>query len=172
MQYNLPYLAGYPQEIIDAVATRIQDQSLGAYLRRKYPKPNSLRSDTQLIEFVQGLKDRFMKKAPPLHKITWDAKMRDLRGALGLNTLSQKMQGRKIKSSYEIRIAALFKNAPAELLNMICVHELAHLKERDHNKAFYQLCMHMEPNYAILELDTRIYMTYMEHFSESLYPNP
>jgi predicted metal-dependent hydrolase len=33
------------------------------------------------------------------------------------------------------------------LLRMIVVHELAHLKEKDHDKAFYQLCCHMEPDY-------------------------
>jgi predicted metal-dependent hydrolase len=28
---------------------------------------------------------------------------------------------------------------------MIVVHELAHLREREHDRAFYQLCCHMEP---------------------------
>ena len=45
---------------------------------------------------------------------------------------------------------------------MIAVHELAHLKEREHNKAFYQLCLHMEPNYHQLEFDLRLYLTQME----------
>lgn len=166
---NLTYLQGYPEEILQAVQSRIESQSLGSYLRRKYPKPNLLRSDKQLYDFVQSLKERYMKKAPPLQKVYFDAKLRDLRGALGLNTLSQKIHGKKTKSNYEIRISALFKDAPAELLQMICVHELAHLKEREHNKAFYQLCMHMESNYAVLELDTRLYLTYLDQFSEPLY---
>jgi predicted metal-dependent hydrolase len=42
------------------------------------------------------------------------------------------------------------------------VHELAHLKERDHNKAFYQLCTHMEPDYFQLEFDLRLYLTHRE----------
>jgi len=35
-----------------------------------------------------------------------------------------------------------------------------HLKERDHDKAFYQLCQHMEPNYHQLEFDCRVYLTW------------
>lgn len=42
---------------------------------------------------------------------------------------------------------------------MIVVHELAHLKEKAHDKAFYQLCCHMEPNYHQLEFDARLWMT-------------
>ena len=45
---------------------------------------------------------------------------------------------------------------------MIVVHELAHLKEREHDKAFYQLCQHMEPDYHQLEFDLRLYLTQME----------
>lgn len=48
------------------------------------------------------------------------------------------------------------------LLRMLVVHELAHLKEKEHNKAFYQLCCHMEPNYHQLELDARLYMMVLE----------
>jgi predicted metal-dependent hydrolase len=41
---------------------------------------------------------------------------------------------------------------------MIVVHELAHLKEKEHNKAFYQLCCHMEPQYHQLEFDMRLWL--------------
>jgi UTP pyrophosphatase len=40
------------------------------------------------------------------------------------------------------------------------VHELAHLKEMEHNKAFYQLCEHMLPGYAQLEFDLRLFLTW------------
>lgn len=56
----------------------------------------------------------------------------------------------------------MFRDAPAEFLKMIAVHELAHLKEADHNKAFYQLCTHMEPDYHQLEFDLRLYLTQLE----------
>ena len=58
--------------------------------------------------------------------------------------------------------ANLFRDAPPEFLRMIVVHELAHLKEPEHDKAFYQLCCHMAPDYAQLELDVRLYLTHLD----------
>jgi predicted metal-dependent hydrolase len=52
----------------------------------------------------------------------------------------------------------MFKNAPEPLLRMLVVHELAHFKEKEHNKAFYSLCSHMEPNYHQLEFDARLFL--------------
>ena len=48
---------------------------------------------------------------------------------------------------------------PEPLLRMVVVHELAHLKEKDHNKAFYNLCTHMEPDYHQFEFDLRLLLT-------------
>ena len=45
---------------------------------------------------------------------------------------------------------------------MIVVHELAHLKESDHNKAFYRLCVAMLPAYHQLEFDLRVYLTWCD----------
>ena len=45
---------------------------------------------------------------------------------------------------------------------MIVVHELAHLREKAHNKAFYNLCAHMEPSYHQLEFDVRLYLTHID----------
>jgi predicted metal-dependent hydrolase len=59
----------------------------------------------------------------------------------------------------------MFRDAPAAFLKMILVHELAHLKEREHTKAFYQLCTHMEPDYFQLEFDLRLYLTHRETLS-------
>jgi UTP pyrophosphatase len=73
-----------------------------------------------------------------------------------------RVQGSQLKAKREIRVAALFKKAPAEFLKMIVVHELAHLKERAHDKAFYQLCTWMEPDYHQLEFDLRCYLTQLE----------
>ena len=59
-------------------------------------------------------------------------------------------------------MAALFREAAPEFLQMIVVHELAHLKEAEHNKAFYKLCEHMLPGYHQLEFDLRVYLTWRE----------
>ena len=65
----------------------------------------------------------------------------------------------------QARVRALFADpgrvAPADFLRMIVVHELAHLREREHDKAFYQLCQHMEPRYHQLEFDLRVYLTWL-----------
>jgi predicted metal-dependent hydrolase len=55
---------------------------------------------------------------------------------------------------------------------MIAVHELAHLKEREHGKAFYQLCVHMEPAYHQLEFDTRLYLTHLDQAAPAPGPDP
>jgi predicted metal-dependent hydrolase len=49
---------------------------------------------------------------------------------------------------------------------MIVVHELSHLKEKEHNKAFYQLCQHMLPEYHQIEFDVRVYLTHLEEVGE------
>jgi predicted metal-dependent hydrolase len=51
---------------------------------------------------------------------------------------------------------------------MIVVHELAHLKEKEHNKAFYRLCLNMLSNYHQLEFDMRLYLIQLE-LGDALY---
>ncbi len=85
-----------------------------------------------------------------------------LHHALGLHSFISRVQGSKLKAKHEIRVDSIFKRVPLAFLKMIVVHELAHLKEKDHNKAFYKLCEYMEPDYHQLELDLRLYLTYVE----------
>lgn len=65
-------------------------------------------------------------------------------------TQSFKSSRTKLKSKNEIRVASVFKNMP-EVLKMIVVHELAHFKEKDHDKAFYNLCTFVMPSYHQVE---------------------
>jgi len=92
-----------------------------------------------------------------------------INNALGVHTFVSRVQGGKLKAKHEIRIASIFREAPREFLTMIVVHELAHLKEKEHNKAFYQLCKYMEPAYHQLEFDTRLFLTQVE-MAGSPYP--
>ncbi|MBL4730661.1 MAG: M48 family metallopeptidase, partial [Sulfurimonas sp.] len=62
----------------------------------------------------------------------------------------------------EIRVASMFKTVPQEFLEMIVVHELAHFKEKEHNKAFYKLCQHMQASYHQVEFDLRVYLTHID----------
>ncbi|MBC7942254.1 MAG: M48 family metallopeptidase, partial [Chitinophagaceae bacterium] len=79
--------------------------------------------------------------------------------ALGTLTSVSRVQGGQLKAKREIRVSSVFKDAPAAMLDMIVVHELAHLKERGHDKAFYALCQHMQAAYHQVEFDTRLYLT-------------
>jgi len=121
-----------------------------------------VRNDGQLYAYVQALKDRHMRKAAPLGKVIYDGKLQVLKHALGTHITISRVQGGRLKASREIRIATVFRDAPADFLKMIVVHELAHMKEADHNKAFYQLCTHMAPDYHQLEFDLRLYLTQLE----------
>jgi predicted metal-dependent hydrolase len=109
-----------------------------------------------------ALKNEFLRKAQPLSKVTYDPKISVINHALGLHAFVSRVQGSKLTAKHEVRIASLFREAPLEFLKMIVVHELAHLKEKEHNKSFYQLCEHMEPAYHQLEFDTRLFLIHLE----------
>lgn len=156
---QLKYLSGYPADTLQQVQALIDAGRLGELLAKRYPLGHEVRSDKALFDYTQDLKLRFMRNAEPLSKVCFDAKLKVIQHALGTHTRASRVQGSKLKTKREIRIAGLFKEAPAEFLKMIVVHELAHLKELDHNKAFYQLCQHMEPSYGQLEFDLRLYLT-------------
>ena len=140
----------------------IASDRLGEYLRQRYPARHQVQNDKALYAYAQELKQSYLRSAPNLDKVLFDNRLDLTHRALGLNTAVSRVQGGKLKAKKEIRIAALFKDAAPEFLRMIVVHELAHLRERDHSKAFYQLCQHMEPDYHQLEFDLRVYLTYQE----------
>lgn len=162
MPIVLPYIANYPLDLQQQVGKMIDGDLLAAFLLDKYPKAHSLSSDKELRDFVMSFKNRYLKKAGPLSKIVYDNKIHVINNALGLHSTVSRVQGGKLKSKNEIRISSLFRKAPLEFLSMIVVHELAHLKEKDHNKAFYQLCQHMLPDYYQLEFDMRLYLTQID----------
>jgi hypothetical protein len=58
--------------------------------------------------------------------------------------------------------AAFVKVHPRHRHAVGVVHELAHLKEREHNKPFYALCEHMLPGYHQVEFDTRLWLTWQQ----------
>ena len=117
-----------------------------------------------------ALKNDFLRNAAPLSKVAFDSKIEVIQHALGLHTAISRVQGGKLKAKREIRIASLFREVPLEFLKMITVHELAHLKEKEHDKAFYQLCTHMEPDYHQYEFDLRLYLTQVDAHGKLLWP--
>ena len=155
----LKYLAGYPEDVQDEVRRLIAQGRLADSLRERYADTHDVRTDRALYAYTLELKNRCMRSAPPLSKVVFDPQLQIIQHALGTHTTVARVQGSRLKAKREIRVASLFKEAPPEFLKMIVVHELAHLKEAEHNKAFYQLCNHMEPHYHQLEFDLRLYLT-------------
>ncbi len=156
---HLKYLGAYPETLQDKVRKLIEEDKLRAYLADRYPERHAVQSDRALYQYIADIKQEFLRSAPAIDKVIYDAKLDVLRHALGLHTAISRVQGGKLKAKKEIRVASLFKEAPPEFLRMIAVHELAHLKESDHNKAFYRLCEFMQPGYHQVEFDLRVYLT-------------
>lgn len=166
---TLKYLSGYPATIIEPVQQLIANGQLAERLLKKYPAPHTFKTDKALYSYGMELKDRFLRQSQPISKIVYDDKIQVIQQALGTHSFISRVQGAQLKAKHEIRIASVFKRVPLEFLTMILVHELAHLKEKAHNKAFYQLCTYMQPAYHHHELELRLYLTYLDLFGK-LYP--
>lgn len=158
----LKYLTLYREEIKKQVQMLIEKNQLGKHLLEKYPDTHPYATDKNLYDYVMELKNSHLRNASPVAKVLYDTKIRDLHSALGTHTFVSRVQGGKLKAKNEIRISHLFKKVPEPFLKMIVTHELAHLKEKEHNKAFYSLCTHIEPSYHQLEFDVRLYLTALD----------
>lgn len=169
MKAALIYLTAYPESLQDQVRQLIAADQLGRHLQKKYPQAHDIRNDKALYQYVQDLKSLGLRNGDQISKVIYDNKLHVIKNALGTHSYISRVQGSKLKTKNEIRIASLFKNTPEEFLRMIVVHELAHLKEKEHNKAFYQLCSHLEPQYHQYELDCRLYLTYLDSSKEALW---
>jgi len=163
---DLRYIANYPEPIKEKIQQLIAQDKLAELLLSRYPQAHTIHNSKALYGYVMDLKNQFMRKSNPLSKVIYDDKLDVLHQALGLHSFVVRVQGSKLKAKNEIRIGGVFKRAPIDFLRMISVHELAHIKEKQHDKAFYKLCEHMEPDYQQLEFDTRLYLTYLDHFGE------
>ena len=163
----MKYLAGYTPALQESVRRLLAEDALGPLLRKRYIGIHDIRTDRALYVFASELKGEFMRKAEPLAKAVFDNKLHVIRNALGTHTTIARVQGNKLKVKREIRVASLFKEVPLEWLRMIVVHELAHSKVKDHDKHFYALCTHMEPDYHQFELDLRLYLTLLEAGGQS-----
>jgi predicted metal-dependent hydrolase len=165
----LDYLAGYPVALVEQVRRLIEQDLLADRLLQKYPLAHDVRTDKALYDYVLELKGAYLRNAGQLSKVAFDSKLHVIQHALGTHTSISRVQGAKLKTKREIRVAAMFKEMPPEFLRMIVVHELAHIREREHDKAFYQLCRYMEPDYPQLEFDLRVYLTYLDATGQPLW---
>ena len=162
---KLKYLSHYPHTLQEQIVKLIEEDKLSEYILNKYPNKHTFQSDKALYAYVIEFKNSYLKKYT-LSKVLYDGKINVINNALGTHTFVSRVQGGKLKAKNEIRVGTVFKNMPEAFLRMIVVHELAHFKEKEHNKAFYQFCIHMEPSYHQLEFDLRVYLTYVERYGK------
>jgi len=157
----LKYLSGYSPDLQSRVQKLVDSNQLGPWLEQRYPPQaqHLIQTDAALYDYTQRLKQEHMRSSSPISKVFYDTRMHVIDNALGQHQFVSRVQGSKLKRKNEIKVSALFKTLPGPLLRMVVVHELAHLREKEHNKAFYQLCQHMEPDYHQLELDLRLFLT-------------
>lgn len=158
----LTYLAGYPPETLERVRELLAAGELGPRMAQRYPGVHGVTTNKLLHDYVIELKQRHMKTAPAVSKVVYDDRLMVVDNALGLHTFESRAHGAKLRARSDIRIAGVFRAVAPEFLRMIVVHELAHLRERDHSKAFYRLCESMEPEYHQLEFDLRLWLTARE----------
>jgi predicted metal-dependent hydrolase len=166
---ELKFLGAYSDQTRAQVTQLIAQGKLADVLRQRYPAAHAIRTDKALYDYVLELKNEFLRNAEPINKVAFDSNIHVIQHALGLHTTISRVQGNKLKAKHEIRVATMFKEVPIEFLRMIAVHELAHVKEKQHDKAFYKLCCYMEPNYHQYEFDLRLYLTLLDFSYEKLW---
>ena len=157
----MKYLSHYPKDLQDKIQVLINNDKLSSYIKNKYPNAHSYTNDKALYSYVMDYKNEYFKKHQ-VSKVMYDGKINVINNALGMHSIVSRVQGGKLKSKNEIRVASVFKNMPEEFLQMIVVHELAHFKEKEHDKAFYNLCTFIMPTYHQIEFDLRVYMMHID----------
>jgi predicted metal-dependent hydrolase len=160
MNGPLAYLQGYSEGLQAQVRALIARDGLGDYLHKRYPQGHQVQSDKSLYAYTAELRQRHMKNAPQIDKVLYDSKLDVVHRTLGLHSAVSRVQGTRLQAKREIRIASVFREGAPEFLKTIVVHELAHLKVYEHDKAFYALCEYMLPEYHQLELDLRLFLTH------------
>src|SRR6266540_6317771 len=108
------YLAGYSEQIISQVSQLIAEDRLSSYLVQKYPTTHDIRTDKALYDFTVEIKNEFLRTAQPLSRVMYDGKIHVIQHALGTHTFVYRVQGGKLKAKHEIRVASIFRDAPAE----------------------------------------------------------
>lgn len=158
------YLSAYSPQVQQQAKAMLDSDRAGDWLIKRYPEAHRLTSERALYDYAQQIKNKHMRSSSPISKVIYDDKIHVINNALGLHTYVSRVQGNKLKAKNEIRISSIFRAVPEPFLRMILVHELAHLREKEHNKAFYSLCTYMEPDYHQLEFEVRLYLAHKDRY--------
>jgi len=159
---TLSLIAGYPDDLVAAAEALVASGRALDAIAERYPERHRVQSNKELALYVQGLKARHLKGTPQLKSVTYDKRLRSAHKALGLHTTKRRVHGASLRTTRELKVASVFREAPSAFLRAIVVHELAHQKHADHDEAFYRLCCHMESDYHQLEFDLRIWLSALD----------
>lgn len=99
----------------------IAEGRLAESLERRYPECHDITSAGALYGYVAALKTRHMRSAGPLAEVLYDSRLHLIHQARGTQAAVSRLQGGNLKPRREIRIASLFREAPAPFLWMIVV---------------------------------------------------
>jgi hypothetical protein len=167
----LPYLRGYPPELLQQVRDLLAAAGWPRPWRSGIPRRTTCRTERALYDYVSALKARHMKSARRWRR--WPTTRSCTSCATPwARTAPSPRAGRAAQGQARDPHRRAVQGAPADFLRMIVVHELAHLKEREHDRAFYALCLHMEPHYHQLEFDLRLWLTAREWTQAGPDPQP
>ncbi|NDV90049.1 DUF45 domain-containing protein [Alteromonas sp. 345S023] len=153
MSHYARYFTGYPKDIVEQALRLIENNKVRDYLISKYPNAHDVTSDKLLYTYATSLKKQYLKNEPPFGRAGFKKQGDMITNALGTHTY--RMQGKTRK--HDLAISSDLMYAPEPLLRALVVHELAHFREKEHNKGFYRLCCYMAPDYHQLELDLRLF---------------
>ena len=85
----------------------------------------------------------------------------DQTGGIDVLICSAGGRGEKMKAKGKCRVAAVLRGARGAFVRMVVFNELAHQKEKNHNKVFYRLCGHGEPQSPQRVFAPRLWLTHL-----------
>jgi len=106
----IKYLQGYDPDTLAQVAQLVATDRLSHWLLQRYPATQGVRTDKALYDYVQDLRQDHLRGAEPVAKVAYDYRLQVVAHALGTHTTISRVQGNKLKSKREIRIASLSKD--------------------------------------------------------------
>ena len=69
---TLKYIAHYSEQIQSQAATLISTGRLGDYLDKNYPNRHQIQSDKALYQYINEIKNQYMRKSSPLSQVTYN----------------------------------------------------------------------------------------------------
>ncbi|HEY9279968.1 MAG TPA: metal-dependent hydrolase, partial [Eoetvoesiella sp.] len=103
----MKYLKGYSQDLQNKVRLLADRGHLAGVLRDRYPMGHMVRTDKALYDYVVDLKNLYIRNGAPISKVAFDSKIQVVAHALGQHTTISRIQGAKLKTKHEIRIATI-----------------------------------------------------------------